>query len=723
MPARKKKKSRPGSGKKSKAGGNALTKKFSSVLHSVKSKWKKFNTSFKYKFYYPGSKMYNAVQALKYFFRKYKKHFLISGLILLLLLCIILLFKACGGSDFAPREEQLFSNIYNEPYNKQNFKDLQQLYQEYDKEDKKKVADDLARYQRRIIKYPEEPENYKELSDLFEKIGDTRNSEKFYDLYQQAKKLQEEKDDDERARKWRDLINKLKQNSPSPPPGTEGISDDVKQDKKSEGIDLKEIEKTSDPNEKKAKQLYNDGVKAHNDKNYKQAVDKFKQAIKIKDNFQPAYSHAGYSFLADDRIQDARQYADQALDLDDSDDRAAFTLGEVYRKLQDDEKAEQFYRKAIANNDNHLLAYFRLANLKFKRARKDIHQKANLDESRKLYNQCLKIDPGFYKAALNLGITYMFQNNNPQAAIKVFKKVLNNDKLSGHKKSYFIVNKSIGQCYYKLKNYTQSAKYLRKALSIIPHAKTYFALGLACEKMDKLGTAKKNYKKAINKKDNYAEAKFNLGNLYFREKRYEEALTLFNKTISDDSGFIEAYVNAGKCKTALNQIDAAKKYFDKAISKAPHNPTANIELAKYWKHKYSLDKAVKHAKIALQHENNEDDKIIYYNELGLIYLKFEIYDEAQRYLKIAKKINPSSENTLENLGNVYIKRKMFKEARVIYENMIKINKNNYDAYYMLAGVYDKLDNVEAAKNSYKKLLQIKPDYPKKAEINKYLSSH
>ena len=56
-----------------------------------------------------------------------------------------------------------------------------------------------------------------------------------------------------------------------------------------------------------------------------------------------------------------------------------------------------------------------------------------------------------------------------------------------------------------------------------------------------------------------------MGNIFYRLKRYNEALSYYDKVLERDTGFLDALVNKGHALYQLKRFHEANSYYDKAL--------------------------------------------------------------------------------------------------------------------------------------------------------------
>jgi len=92
------------------------------------------------------------------------------------------------------------------------------------------------------------------------------------------------------------------------------------------------------------------------------------------------------------------------------------------------------------------------------------------------------------------------------------------------------------------------------------------------------GGAVKQYQKIIETNPNDAEAYYNIGIVYYSEKKYDESKGQFQKAIEIYPDFAEAYYSLGVVYYAEANYDKAIEAFSKAIQIDPRNYEAIYQL-------------------------------------------------------------------------------------------------------------------------------------------------
>jgi len=152
-------------------------------------------------------------------------------------------------------------------------------------------------------------------------------------------------------------------------------------------------------------------------------------------------------------------------------------------------------------------------------------------------------------------------------------------------------------------------------------------LALLYERKGRLDKAKINYEKAISKDRTEPTYYFNLGNIYMKEKDFDEAISLYKRVIDLDNNFADAYNNLAFCLYKKSQdLDKAREYVDRAIELNPESRGYYLDtLGLICLKQGDIDKAISLYKQALKSFDDEDKEV-----LSIIYEHLKVALEARR---------------------------------------------------------------------------------------------
>lgn len=197
---------------------------------------------------------------------------------------------------------------------------------------------------------------------------------------------------------------------------------------------------------------------------------------------------------------------------------------------------------------------------------------------------------------------------------------------------------------------------LQDAASIHPKslpAETHLELGMLLAGKGKADEAVDQYTRALQKKPDFARARFALGVALAGQGRPDEALQQLSLAIQADPELVEARFNMGLTLTAQGKLDDAVQQFTLAIQKKPDYAEAHFGLG---------------AALVAQGKTNE----------------------AIRQYGLAIKSNPQLIEAHYNLGNLYARQGRSKEAIEQYRQTLALNPTFAHARENLEFVLDKL---------------------------------
>jgi tetratricopeptide (TPR) repeat protein len=203
------------------------------------------------------------------------------------------------------------------------------------------------------------------------------------------------------------------------------------------------------------------------------------------------------------------------------------------------------------------------------------------------------------------------------------------------------------------------------------------------------------------------EASRNLGEVYFRQGNYTEALREFLKAESlyPDDPFLQN--DLGLTYKAKKKPDLAITHFNKALALKPDYPSAKNNLGTVYLDKGEWDVAIEYFKEVV-------GSLVYasphlpLSNIGWAYYNKKAYVNAEKYYIEALEIAPNFINALRGLGLTYIAIGKVPEGVEILEGAVKENPRIALLYFDLATAYTLLHDYESALNAYEKVDELAP---------------
>ena len=193
---------------------------------------------------------------------------------------------------------------------------------------------------------------------------------------------------------------------------------------------------------------------------------------------------------------------------------------------------------------------------------------------------------------------------------------------------------------------------------------------------------------------------------YFKSGKFEIAkreTTLLLKKFPNNYFLYNLF---GAILAGQKKLDEAIIYFEKSIQISPNYADAYNNLAGVLADQKKYNKAIEYLEKAIQIKPNLFEA--YYN-LGNTLSAIEKYFESINNYNQAIKIKPNYAKAYNKLGNVYRTLNDFENAISCYEKTIEIDSNYSDTYNKLAILYCDIGRVNDARKCFQELFKLKPD--------------
>ena len=172
-----------------------------------------------------------------------------------------------------------------------------------------------------------------------------------------------------------------------------------------------------------------------------------------------------------------------------------------------------------------------------------------------------------------------------------------------------------------------------------------------------------------------------VGCYYYAIKKYEISRKYFLKCNQLNKNFPEGWVALGNSYAGEDESDQALNAYRTCLRLFPGCHYSNLYIGMEFVRTNNLKTALIAFQNALQLSQNDP---LIYNEIGVVYYKQHMYDEALNYfikgIKMCSEDDVSSayQTLMINLGHTYRKLKKLKEALEVYMKLYYIDSKNID---------------------------------------------
>lgn len=212
------------------------------------------------------------------------------------------------------------------------------------------------------------------------------------------------------------------------------------------------------------------------------------------------------------------------------------------------------------------------------------------------------------------------------------------------------------------------------------------------------------------------DANFALGNIYFAQEKYTDALRLFKRLEQEAAEFTpELNYNIGMTYKHLNMPDLALQYLNSAIEDDPSYYECLEPIAKLHLEAGRLEEAKKALNEGLE---ADPGNINMHHMLGLVYSKELSWKAAIEEWETVLKLAPNTDDTLRELGWAFNMSGDYENAVTSLKKAIDMNPNNLQARIDLGAVFMSNLKFEEAIAEWEKA---RKDDPANPLIKKFLS--
>jgi arylsulfatase A-like enzyme/predicted Zn-dependent protease len=207
---------------------------------------------------------------------------------------------------------------------------------------------------------------------------------------------------------------------------------------------------------------------------------------------------------------------------------------------------------------------------------------------------------------------------------------------------------------------------------------------------------------------NITDAYFTIGNIYFQQQKYHEAIDYFQQVLGRKPDDTFAAINITLAYEGMGEYDEAEKFLLGYMKKGVEDPQFYFMLGNMNFIQKRYDKAVPYFDkcISLNAESAGS-----HNMLAAIAIVREDLDGAERHLVEALRLNPRLANAHYNQAQVYEKRGRTVEAEAEYLKELEISHRHFKSMYNLTRLYREAGNEKKEYEYLKACLDTEPSFP------------
>ena len=281
-----------------------------------------------------------------------------------------------------------------------------------------------------------------------------------------------------------------------------------------------------------------------------------------------AHNTHGTALLALDRLDEAAESFQRALELAPGHKNARWNMAETRRHQRRFVESLRWYRSVLDIDPEFAPAHAGMGDALFRLGR--------YEQAAKSLEQAISLQPGAATLSTHHFLAEALRKLwRPEDAIERYRDVLEVDP------EFASAHAGIGYALSQQKRHEEALEWLARSVSLEPMspaaAGRLVMMGQACEALGRPEEAAEHYARALQIDSRNAAALDSLALLRFRQQRYEEALGLYETLIQIDDANAQAHVNMGATLDLLDRPEEAAGSLRRAISLDPALAGSSVE--------------------------------------------------------------------------------------------------------------------------------------------------
>ena len=179
------------------------------------------------------------------------------------------------------------------------------------------------------------------------------------------------------------------------------------------------------------------------------------------------------------------------------------------------------------------------------------------------------------------------------------------------------------------------------------------------------------------------------------------AVVLFKNALEKDENYLDARFQLAKAYAKLGKREQAEKEFLKVLKQNPSRDEVLPELAAVYNSSKKPEEAFK---LGEQYLVKHPGSVEGFEILGIASAVSSKFEDAERYLLQALAAEPTRANTKLELASVYASGGKEQKAKALLEELVRTDPKNIRAFYMLAALEKGGGNSDKALEIYQKIL-------------------
>jgi len=232
----------------------------------------------------------------------------------------------------------------------------------------------------------------------------------------------------------------------------------------------------------------------------------------------------------------------------------------------------------------------------------------------------------------------------------------------------------------------------------------YIGLGFAYEQLGDISAAGDAWKSAELTVDDFNQA----GDEEFRADNYNDAIIWYERALLTDSNSADTWLNIGKVYDAMQDYETALEAYIQAWENEPEISIA--ALVESYKRNGDINSVKDILEIMLEKYPDSNDRLLWFQELGSLYLSQGDYDQAiELYTQAINEfvVNPDLHVSLG--WALYERGDGVESTKLEFEKAIDLDRDNVVGYYAIGLLMNREENFIEAQKWFGQASELEPD--------------
>lgn len=418
------------------------------------------------------------------------------------------------------------------------------------------------------------------------------------------------------------------------------------------------------------------------------AIGIYAKALELQPNMAEIYCNLGSIYAKSQKWQRAIEYYQKSIIIDPNCAAPHRNLAKVWEKLQEYDKSEDCFFKALAIKPEIISAqnHFDLA--------RNLAAENQLDRAIACYQHCIHLEPKFLNAYVRLTQLLEAQGKK-EKALEYYRKLAQLQVEAQEHKSQSKSRQQIRSLILGKKN---------KVIPQLPSKNSPVSRQLAPAKTNAIA----QYRQQILQEPNSSGLRWQLGNLYFQSRQWQNAISCYLKAIQLEPRPAKYYLSLGKAWSKAGDHIKANQAYYQGFSLQPEKIAAEKHLL--LGNKLLEQRQIKPAIACYRRAITLQPELIEaYWQLGEILMSSGKVAVAIACYQQALKIDKSNSHSYFLLGNALTQNKQFSKAIAVYQQAAAIESHNADIWHNLGEAFYESQQWQKAISAYQRAIALNPD--------------